>query len=67
MGGLFKEAVDVSGTVEWKAGRMSVTHREHWDQSGGCADDTLRKGMFPASRVRLLVAVQWGSIIRGRA
>lgn len=42
LGGLFKEVVDVGITVEWKAGRMSVTHPECCDQPGGCAHVTLR-------------------------
>lgn len=42
MGGLFKEAVDVGSTVEWKADGMSVTYPECCDQPGGCADVTLR-------------------------
>lgn len=56
VGGLFKEAVDVGSTLEWKAAGMSVTHSECCNQSGGCADVTLEssgsgEGMVPACRV----------------
>ena len=37
MGGLFKEAVDIGSTVEWKEGRMSVTYPECCNQPRGCA------------------------------